>query len=200
MTFCNSTITFILKKPVFSMVFHLPFAVLPLFFFLQTLSAQNHTTSQDLKPLLFGPTGIYEGHSSTQINLKKRSSWIEEAIQELSSLSTDSNAETIIFQTIDLEDYQKTYIRVQQPGNIKFINGSSASIMLHSVHEDPEIGDVSLLVSGDKIFVNYGHICGGIVRFCSMDLNAPQGIQDFTSRFLSEEGVAWEKYQLSTDK
>jgi hypothetical protein len=88
----------------------------------------------------------------------------------------------------DIEGYQSTSYRVTKRTMIRCTNGDYIIIQPHSSHQDTGIGDVSIAVSntGEK-WVNYSHVCGGIIHFKSNDTELPKSTSDFFLRFKGED-------------
>jgi len=80
-------------------------------------------------------------------------------------------------------------------GNVTCENGDIIRIVLHSSHTDKEIGDISVAIDTQmRIFVNAGHVCGGIVHFEAKDVLLAKDADDFFSRFVSDtDDKRWQR-------
>jgi hypothetical protein len=161
---------------------HRIFFILLIFLFLaQTdLMGQGHTTPHDPKA---------------------RKKYIKETIKGLKREQAIRKIQETTPEVTDIEDYQSTSYRVSSKTLIRCTNGDYIIIQPHSSHQDTGIGDVSIAVSntGGK-WVNYSHICGGIIHFKSYDTDLPRSSADFFQRFKGEDDhgkdgwVRWKRF------
>ncbi len=139
-----------------------------------------------------------KGNHATRIaDNPERDKWIQKSVQELRQLiKTGLDTQMVKPQIIEYEDIREVSYRVVDQGNIRCENGEIIRIVLHSSHTNKEIGDISVAVDTQlRIFVNKGHVCGGIVHFETKDVVLPKDADDFFSRFVSDtDDERWEMY------
>jgi len=155
-------------------------------------STKNNTSSVKTEPkLLFNP------HKSIKIIEKKRNSWIKKSVDSLFVLSVRDSVEISSPKIIDLPDLKMISYRINRLGRIVFPEGDSILIFLHSAHEDMEIGDVSLAIKSDKsIYVNFGHVCGGIIHFMHLSAAIPMKPINFFETFYADtDDAKWMKWK-----
>jgi len=136
----------------------------------------------------FGP------HQSININEKQREAYISKTSQQWIKSQEDTLFELLTAKVVDLSDYKQTSYRVKERGTIRFLNGEEVKIIIHSSHEDGEIGDVSMAITNEgKVYVNYGHICGGLIHFYKKDGEIPSSSNDFFNHYLSDtDDMKWQ--------
>lgn len=157
----------------------------------------QNDSMQKIRPFGFGLSGKYfSSHSKAFVNLSSRKKWIMSAIKSMKSLPDLSNITLSQPHIIEIPDYQKISYRIQDCQKILFLNGEMVFICLHSVHQDPKVGDVSIAMDSKKNFyVNFGHICGRLIHFERKSSKAPRDIQDFIDNFVSDtDDLKWEKW------
>jgi hypothetical protein len=158
---------------------------------------QNDTLSK-IRPFGFGLSQKYfSSHNKSLVKSSKQKKWIKSAIKSMKSLPFESNIEVCQPHTVDIPDYQKISYRIQDCRKVSFLNGDTVLICLHSVHQDPKVGDVSIAMdSKNNVYVNFGHICGGLINFERMSLVPPQNMADFTENFVSDtDDEKWKKWK-----
>jgi hypothetical protein len=152
-------------------------------------SDAEHSTSTKL---YFNP------HRSKVINEEKRNLWIKRVVDSLSSLGRMDSFEVSMPNITDYENIKMISYRINRKGKIVFQDGQSISIFLHSAHEDSEIGDISVAIDkNNMIYINLGHVCGGIAHF-NMDVaQTPLNSKIFFAKFYSDtDGDKWIKFGL----
>jgi hypothetical protein len=94
------------------------------------------------------------------------------------------------------EHIREVSYRVVDRGNVKCENGYIIRNMQHSLHSDKEILEISIAVDNRmRVFVNAGHVYGGIVHFETNDDILPADVDVFFSRFhLDTDDERWEIY------
>jgi hypothetical protein len=159
--------------------------------------AQTDSISKP-RPFGFGLSQKYfSSHNKSLVKSSKQKKWIKSAIKSMKSLHYDSNIEVCQPHIVDIPDYQKISYRIQDCRKVSFLNGDTVLICLHSVHQDPKVGDVSIAMdSKNNVYVNFGHICGGMINFERMSLVPPQNMADFTENFVSDtDDEKWKKWK-----
>ncbi len=158
---------------------------------------QNDTLPKT-RPFGFGLSQKYfSSHNKSLVKSSKQKKWIKSAIKSMKSLPYESNIEVCQPHIVDIPDYQKISYRIQDCRKVSFLNGDTVLICLHSVHQDPKVGDVSIAMdSKNNVYVNFGHICGGLINFERMSLVPPQNMADFTENFVSDtDDEKWKKWK-----
>ncbi len=115
---------------------------------------------------LYGLSAYSQHCDTTENSELKRSQWIETQSNNLKMLMLDSCSVVVHPQVIEIEDYYRISYRFTSPGCIRFDNGDTVFVTFNSSHDDPDTGDITLAVDNhSRLFVNYGHVCGGIIHF-----------------------------------
>jgi hypothetical protein len=123
-----------------------------------------------------------KGNQATRIDDNpERDKWIQKIVQELRELiKTGLDTQMVKPHITEYEDIREVSYRVVDRGNIRCENGEIIRIVLHSSHTNKEIGDISVAVDTQlRVFVNKGHVCGGIVHFETKDDILPADADDF---------------------
>ena len=137
-------------------------------------------------------------HISLDFDLKKRNEWILKIADLWSKGQIGSEIEEIEPSIYDLPDLQKiSYRIIGSWGLIKCRDKKTIVIGVHSSHEDPLIGDVSVAFLEDSsIFVNTGHVCGNIIHFMHLSSLIPADTEEFLNNFYSDtDQISWQKWQ-----
>ena len=135
----------------------------------------------------------YSDHVTTIIDKKKQDTWINQKMLWMSDSLDIGNLEFTEPNIIDIPDLQKVSYKIKSCQNIQMLDSSHVSICVHSAHQDPEIGDVCIGKTSENVyFVNYGHVCGGLINFERMALSIPNDSLDFFNSFVSDtDGHTW---------
>jgi hypothetical protein len=139
----------------------------------------------------------YSGHDAALVNKKKRKKWINESIRTMKELSSAENIPVSEPHIVDIPDYQKITYRIQDCRTIVLKNGERILICIHSGHEDPEVGDVSVAmdIRKKRFYINYGHICGNLINFEKISVEIPVDSKSFFRFFLSDtDERKWKKW------
>ncbi|MBC7886101.1 MAG: hypothetical protein H7X99_11545 [Saprospiraceae bacterium] len=132
------------------------------------------------------------------INQQKRTEWIISRALMM-KMNQDNNAESFIKPTfIQMPDYSVIDFRIQEGSKVICSNKEVIRFSVHSSHEDAEIGDVSVgMDMDDNLYVNYGHVCGGMVHFESFSSKHPESAEAFFTTFVSNtDDEKWHKIKL----
>ncbi|HMR90252.1 MAG TPA: hypothetical protein PKD51_18950 [Saprospiraceae bacterium] len=99
---------------------------------------------------------------------------------------------------IDIPDLQKVSYKIKTCQNLQMINKEIITICVHSAHNDPDVGDVCMGKTSKNIFfVNFGHVCGGLINFESFSLSLPLDSIEFFNNFVSDtDGQGWVRIGL----
>lgn len=138
----------------------------------------------------------YTDSNKEMINKLKQKAWIDLKILELISLLDDENIPITVPNVIDIPDLKKLSYKIFNQSKIVLNDTEGLIISCHSVHEDPEIGDVTIGLSSSRlVFVNYGHVCSGVINFENYSLNLPNDSPSFFNNFVSDtDGEKWHKW------
>jgi len=127
-------------------------------------------------------------HTALDAGDRKREMWIREKVKEVGVWSKVSEDTLCVKpQVTRYEDIREVSYRIVDQGSVRCENGDIIRILLHSSHTDKEIGDIALGIDNhNRVFLNVGHVCGGIVHFESKDDILPASADDFFARFISD--------------
>jgi hypothetical protein len=127
----------------------------------------------------------------------KQNRWIKKAVRQLKNDFGTMNCDNPIDPSVvDIEGlYLKAYRLNGPEGCIYFPNGDWILMISHSMHDDPAIGDVTLAIDRrQQIFINKGHVCGGIINFYIDAETEIISSQDFFKHFMSDcDDCKWNK-------
>lgn len=141
-------------------------------------------------PKYFGP------HRSVQVNEEKRRIWIQTVLEKVSEAEFTEKIQYISPVIVDIPDFKQVSYRIHEQGKIRFSNGDEIVIKLHSAHENPEVGDVVIAFAKDgKVYINTGHVCGGMVHIIRHSALIPAGKEEFFDQFFSDTDD--EKWKIS---
>lgn len=138
----------------------------------------------------------YELHGrKAVIHELKRKSWIEETVDSLMNKNEDDFPKLMMNELIH-EDFYKASYRLLEKGVINFKDGGYLKLMSTSAHSIAEIGDITLAVNEiGEVFVNQGHICGGVIHFETHDRGKTHAALDFLNSFQSDtDDESWQSY------
>jgi len=140
-------------------------------------------------------------HLESPADPKAQKRWIKQTAKEIQHDQRLLDTEEIMPEITDIPEYQSTSYRITAKSLIRCSNDDILVIQPHSSHQDEKIGDVSIAVTGSgKVWVNYSHICGGIIHFKNYDTALPTSSADFFQRFKGEDDhgkdgwVRWKKF------
>jgi len=138
----------------------------------------------------------YAAHKSAMIDTLKQKEWINNKTQYMIDSLGFIEMEDLMPNIFDIPDGQKISYKIFGKGRIRFVNNETILIYTHSSHENPEVGDISIAFTDDNnIFVNYGHICGGIIHFEHYSLILPENPEMFFQNFVSDtDDFKWTKW------
>lgn len=143
-------------------------------------------------------------HISLDFDLNKRNVWIKKMADSLSVRNSESDIEVIEPSIYDLPDLKKVSYRINGGfGIIRCRNEKEIIIGVHSSHEDPMIGDISVaFLENNIIFINTGHVCGNIIHFICLSSSIPEDTEEFLKNFYSDtDQISWQKWQnIPTEK
>lgn len=133
----------------------------------------------------------------TLINQDVRRAWKDSAFSELKLFQPEMAEEHASFTEKYIENMRILSIRVQ--GNVFVPVGRRNWIYMFSVssHDSPQTGDMTLAIDQQKrIYLNEGHVCGGIIHFETSKLRSIKRSRQFFRHFVSDvDQVAWIRIQ-----
>ncbi|HLO53301.1 MAG TPA: hypothetical protein VK169_03380 [Saprospiraceae bacterium] len=142
----------------------------------------------------------YELHGrKAVIDELKRKTWIDETVDSLMNKNEDDFPKLVMNELIH-EDFYKASYRLLEKGVINFKDGGYLKLMSTSAHSIAAIGDITLAVNEiGEVFVNLGHICGGIIHFETHDKGKTQAALDFLNSFRSDtDDESWQSYIIDS--
>jgi hypothetical protein len=154
-------------------------------------------------PNVFGTPPMYSPNHELKdkqlISRRARNKWIKNKVREMKSATWDKNIALADFTTIDTDEVKLNKVRISDCNKLYFDNKDTILICIHSVHENPRIGDVSIaLLNRKKVYVNFGHVCGGLIRFESFRIHNPESGLHFFSKYISDtDELKWKKWRSS---
>ena len=133
----------------------------------------------------------------SSINETLRKHWINSAIDSLKHFTPGMNQTLISLKKIEQSNKIKLSIRVKKEGLLKISNKKWIYIKTSSSHDNQAIGDVCLAMDDNKnIYVNYAHVCGGIIHFETTAIDDLKKTRDFFRYFVSDvDSSKWEKLE-----
>lgn len=127
-----------------------------------------------------------------------RNHWVQQTLTYLADPSNTNEFKRMEWKETHQEgNYQKS-TRLVQNGILYFQDGSYLKMIAHSAHENPEIGDITLAMdSGGRMYVNTGHVCGGIIHFITHKKLSNCRIRHFVKHFVSDtDDQRWKKISI----
>jgi len=176
-----------------------PFIV---FSILLSVEAKGQNPGQSSKQPMWGLQKTMGTHVGQRDTLKAKA-WIEKLVAEQrNGVPYAENCAWVYPQVNAAPGFEKVSYRLREGCCISFKNGKIIRFLFHSSHADPEVGDVILAIDeGGKVFVNFSHICGGIVHFEYMKKEygkqqlpvVPVDPDQFFENFVCDtDGQAWQ--------
>lgn len=143
--------------------------------------------------LLSGLPTFSQHVDNNGVDEAKRTEWLEQMISKLRDVKPDTCSAIVQPKITEVDDYYRLSYRFTAPGCIRFENGESVFITLNSSHDNPEIGDVSMAVDNrSRVFVNFGHVCGGIIHFIIEQKIEIHSVDDFFQYTISDtDSKSW---------
>jgi hypothetical protein len=123
----------------------------------------------------------------SRIDPEKRKEWINAICQQLQKIKPETIPGSLPVEQKAFEDYFRLSVRVNKEGLIVLPCKNWIYIISSSAHEDPETGDISLAIDHKKkIFMNEGHVCGGIIHFETDKIRELKTSREFFKHFVSD--------------
>ncbi len=154
------------------------------------------------RPVVFGPfkgmRSLDNGHTSVMRDTIKAKAWIEAMVREMRGQEVFCSDCRIAEPAInDAAGFERISYRLRDHVQLAFSNGSKVEVRCHSSHQDPEVGDVTLAMDTEGlVFVNFSHICGGIVQFYDSNFSGEPGGKPVLPK---DAGTFFSKYLCDTD-
>lgn len=160
-----------------------------------SINAQDTITPQDRPKKGFVPAKYQNAHQNPEaVDTTKRNAWINQAIDSLLLHLNTSGLKNAAINQRSRDEQPYLTCRIIDAGYLTLGN-DTCFIFLQSSHQNASIGDVILAISDKgRVYVNDGHVCGGIVHFQSSSLLKPGSFKDFIDRFTPELSTSeWRK-------
>jgi hypothetical protein len=121
------------------------------------------------------------------INPGERENRIASLVENLQSIEAPHNKLSIDMKITDIEDFFQISYRLMGDGYIRFENGDWLFLRSTSSHLNEQVGDITLAIDNrGEIFINEGHVCGGIIHFITHEKKAVKAASDFIQHFMSD--------------
>jgi hypothetical protein len=132
----------------------------------------------------------------TPANKAKQKKWIKTTIAGLKKDKTLAVVAVTETEIQSVPGFKMISYRVNGPTRILCSGGEWIYFKPHSGHESSDIGDVCIAITEKgRIYINYGHICGGIVHFINKKGELPADASEFFDAFISDTDdkpwIAW---------
>jgi hypothetical protein len=133
-------------------------------------------------------------HDNSEVDVAIQKKWIENTIKELTNNDSLSSFELTHATINSNPGYERTTFRIKGETRIQCGN-DWIYFKPHSAHENELVGDLCIAITnGNKIFVNYEHICGGIIHFIKKNDTLPKNAIEFFKTFVSDtNGKEWKE-------
>jgi hypothetical protein len=175
-------------------------SVLPYFLYQNN---DQDTTKINSSQVFFGRSLLkkhFEQHGrKTVIDEIKRNTWIKDTVDSLMNKNVEDFPKLVVNELIH-EDFYKASYRLIEKGVINFKEGGYLKLISTSAHSIAEIGDITLAVNEiGEVFVNQGHICGGIIHFETNDRGKTHAALDFLNSFQSDtDDESWQSHIIDS--
>jgi len=152
------------------------------------------------KTLLRDSSAAYTHVDHSLTDQKEKETWIREAAIKLNQLSGPADGQIIEKQVTDMEGFYQAGYRLHGSGYISFDNGEWIFLVSNSAHDDARIGDITIAIDNhQRMWINEGHICGGIIHFISGRKEFEEGAGNFFTHYLSDtDDKAWKSLCLES--
>jgi len=147
-----------------------------------------------LMTLTFMPEAISQVLDDSVAVEDAKLQWIEKTAASMANMRPEMCTNVIEPDILKLDNYYRLSYRLTEPGCIRFDNGDWIFLVSNSEHFDEEVGDVTLAIDNSKrIFINDGHVCGGIISFMvehEIDLNSAEAF--FQHTVSDTDDIKWQ--------
>lgn len=147
---------------------------------------------------IVGPLMAQIHHHEQKFDAQKRTEWLTQNIKKLENSSVQDTNRMVTMNEYEMENGLISFrVRIIKEAWIDFANGDRIHFICNSSHEDEAVGDVCIAFNQDgKIFVNEGHVCGGMINFVFEGTNSPASAALFFSNFTSDtDNKPWKSYR-----
>lgn len=146
----------------------------------------------------FGQLVAQTLHHGQEFDAQKRSEWIINTVTYLENSGDPDMLQKVVVNEYEQEDGLIAFrVRVIREAWVDFENGDRIHFVCNSSHEDEAVGDVCVAIDQKgKVFVNEGHVCGGLINFEYRGKNAPTSADLFFQNFKSDtDKKIWKTYR-----
>ncbi len=158
--------------------------------FSQTLTSMTISAVGDMFVIQKNNFDTAQLHGYTnpeKIDKAEKSKWIAATLAEMKKVKKLDSTQTITMRKIDLEDNFLMSFRVRGSGFISFEDGDWIYLVSHSEHNSEQVGDLTLAIDNHgEIFINDGHVCGGIINFMTKRKIQVKEASHFFGNFISD--------------
>ncbi len=141
----------------------------------------------------------FNGHDSILIDKLRQYEWIKKQADTLKYVvQTKQKINISEPNIINLDDLKSISYRTMGLTAIRCKNKETVFISSHSSHMDHSIGDITVAIDYRKnIYINKGHICGGIINFKRLKPRIAESAIKFFKEFYSDtDDEKWERFLL----
>lgn len=130
---------------------------------------------------------------SSKFSNSAQKKWIRTATREMRNFNAGDSTVIILPKVVDYDGFYQISLRFTKPGIIHLNNNGWILFRFNSAHHDQVVGDITLAMdSSRKFYVNFGHVCGGIVRYNAFKPEALGSSGDFFEQFVSDtDTIHW---------
>jgi len=136
-------------------------------------------------------------HCKANIDSVKQHEWIKQTASTMYNLKPGDfpKIEPGIQESGDF--YMISY-KLKSQGSIRLSSGAYIFLMSNSSHENPVVGYITVAIDNkNNIFVNYGHVCGGIINFECNKKILLKSSTDFFDNFTDDTGgTKWVQFNM----
>lgn len=136
-------------------------------------------------------------HHEQKFDAQKRSDWIINTVTLLENSGDPDMLQKVVVNEYEQEDGLIAFrVRVIKEAWVVFENGDRIHFVCNSSHDDEAVGDVCVAMDQDgNLFVNEGHVCGGLINFEFKGNKAPASAAIFFKDFKSDtDKKTWKTY------
>ena len=143
-----------------------------------------------------GSNSSFAQHHASKVKKALQQKWIKKTIHQLKKDDTMKLLKLTEPAINSAPGFTMISYRINGDTRIQCASGDWIYFRAHSMHDDSEVGDVCLAITDKgKTFVNYGHICGGIIHFIHKGDQIPHDAHEFQTKFISDtDELAWIKW------
>jgi hypothetical protein len=138
--------------------------------------------------LILVPWTLVGQHNDVSlINKEARKLWKDSTVVILKNFHPDKAQEPTSVEVKEFDNSRILSVRVTGNAFIPMDRGKWVYIVSVSSHDSPETGDLSLAIDHrGNIWLNEGHVCGGIIHFETNRLKSLSNSRQFFRYFVSD--------------